>query len=117
MAVVMLLFIQIGLAEGGFDKSEYAARRARLMEKIPNGVAVILGATTPVSDNQFFQNNDFYYLTGVDIPNAVLITDGKNKESSLFLTISEKEAQGEGISLDLVRKPKIVTGIEKACQA
>ena len=35
------------------------------------------------------------------------------KESILFFTISEREAQSEGISLDLVRKPKIVTGIEK----
>ncbi len=112
MTLVLLLYIQIGPAQGGFDKSEYAERRAKLMEKIPNGVAVILGATTPVSDKQFFQNNDFYYLTGVDIPNAVLIIDGKKRESSLFFTISEREAQGEGISLDLVRKPKIVTGIE-----
>jgi hypothetical protein len=28
-----------------FDKSEYAVRRARLMEKIPDGVAILLGAT------------------------------------------------------------------------
>jgi len=35
------------------------------------------------------------------------------KESILFFTISEKEAQGEGISLDLVRNPKKVTGFER----
>ncbi len=77
LIMVSLLFIsiQIPCAEQGFDKSEYAARRAKFMEKIPDGVAVILGATTPASDIQFYQNNDFYYFCGVEIPNAVLIMD------------------------------------------
>jgi len=107
------LFMQFSLVGGVFDKSEYAARRARFMEKIPDGAAIILGATTPASDKQFYQNNDFFYFSGVEIPNAVLIMDGMRKESILFFTISEKEARGEGISLDLVRNPKEVTGIEK----
>jgi Xaa-Pro aminopeptidase len=83
------------------------------MEKIPDGAAIILGATTPTADKQFFQNNDFYYFSGVEIPNAVLIMDGLHKESVLFFSISEKEARGEGISLDLVRNPRGVTGIDK----
>ncbi len=112
---IMLVFIltQHCYAGNWFDKSEYAARRAKFMEQIPDGVAVILGATTPASDRQFFQGSDFFYFTGVEIPNAVLIMDGMRKESTLFFSISENEAQGEGISLELVRNPAVVTGIER----
>jgi Xaa-Pro aminopeptidase len=112
---IMVLFIltQHCYAGSWLDKAEYAARRAKFMEQIPDGVAVILGATTPASDRQFFQGSDFFYFTGVEIPNAVLIMDGIKKESTLFFSISESEAQGEGISLELVRNPAVVTGIER----
>ncbi len=49
---------------GPFDKAEYAARRGRLMEKIPDGAAVFLGATTPADDYEFRQGHDFLYFTG-----------------------------------------------------
>ncbi len=112
---IMLIFIltQHCYPENWFDKAEYAARRAKFMEQIPDGAAVILGATTPASDRQFFQSSDFFYFTGVEIPNAALIMDGMRKESTLFFSISENEAQGEGISLELVRNPAEVTGIER----
>ncbi|TEU05614.1 MAG: aminopeptidase P family protein [Candidatus Aminicenantes bacterium] len=111
--IFILILAQHCIAGSWFDKSEYAARRAKFMEQIPDGVAVILGATTPASDRQFFQSSDFFYFTGVEIPNAVLIMDGMSKVSTLFFSISETEAQGEGISLELVRKPTEVTGIER----
>jgi len=111
--MIAILAAQSSLAGSIFDKSEYAARRIKFMENIPDGAAIILGATTPVSDRQFYQNNDFYYFSGVDIPNAVLVIDGVHKESILFFTIGEQEAQGEGISLELVRNPREATGIKK----
>jgi len=111
--MLMSLFIHHSLSADFFNKSEYASRRAKLMEQIPDGAAIVLGAAPPTSDRQFHQNNDFFYFSGVEIANAVLIIDGLHKESILFFTISEREAQGEGISLDLVRKPKEVTGFEK----
>ncbi|MCK4556422.1 MAG: aminopeptidase P N-terminal domain-containing protein, partial [Candidatus Aminicenantes bacterium] len=111
--IFILILAQHCIAGSWFEKSEYAARRVKFMEQIPDGVAVILGATTPVSDRQFFQSSDFFYFTGVEIPNAVLIMDGMSKVSTLFFSISERDAQGEGISLELVRKPAEVTGIER----
>lgn len=111
--ILLFLFTQPLIAGSWFEKSETAERRAKFMDKIPDGVAIILGATTPVSDRQFYQNSDFFYFTGVEIPNAVLVMDGMRKESILFFSISEREAQGEGISLELVRKPEEVTGIER----
>jgi Xaa-Pro aminopeptidase len=111
--MIVILAFQSSLAGSIFDKSEYAARRIKFIEKIPDGVVIILGATTPVSDKQFYQSNDFYYFSGVDIPNAVLVIDGVNKESILFFTIGEQEAKGEGISLELVLNPRETTGIER----
>jgi Xaa-Pro aminopeptidase len=97
-----------------FDKAEYAARRAKLMEKVPDGAVVILGSTPATGYVEYFQNNDFMYFTGVEIPNAVLIVDGRSKSSQIFYTLSENAARSEGLSLDLVRNPEDVTGIERA---
>ncbi|MHB8093370.1 MAG: aminopeptidase P N-terminal domain-containing protein [Candidatus Aminicenantales bacterium] len=96
-----------------FEKSEYAARRTKLMDRIPDGIAVILGAQPITGYNPYVQNNDFMYFSGVEIPDAILVVDGVNRESTLFFTIAERTAAGEGISLDLVRNPKEVTGIER----
>ncbi len=94
-----------------FDKSEYAARRARLMEKIPDGIAVILGAQPLTSYYDYHQNNDFFYLCGVEAPNAALIIDGLRKETLLVFTATEQGLRNEGLSVDLLKDPQGVTGI------
>ena len=96
------------------DRAEHAARRAKVMAQIGEGAAVFLGATTPESDVAFRQGHDFFYLTGVAIPDAMLVIDGARKESVLFFTMSEKEADGLGIPTDLVTAPVAHTGIERA---
>lgn len=93
--------------------SEYALRRQRLMEQIGDGAAVIAGATEPVASVQFRQNNDFFYFTGVEVPGAFLVVDGAARESALFFDLSEKEARGAGIPLELVRDPVAATGVER----
>jgi Xaa-Pro aminopeptidase len=110
LAVLLMAFT---LSASFFGKSEYANRRKKLMEKIPDGVAIILGAQLRVTYNEHYQNNDFMYFTGVEIPNAILLIDGVKKESTLFFTITEQAARNEGISLELIKNPLDVTGIEK----
>jgi len=100
-----------------FDKSEYAARRQKLMDKIPDGIAIIIGAQTRIGSKAYFQNNDFIYFSGVEVPDAYLIIDGMKKESILFFTMSERAARNEGIQLNLIRNPEEVTGIEKVYPA
>jgi Xaa-Pro aminopeptidase len=112
--VLIALFMMAGSLRGSlFEKSEYAARRQRLMDSISDGVAIILGAQARGDYNEYYQNNDFMYFSGVEIPNAILVIDGIRRETVLFFTISERGARNEGISLDLVREPREVTGIEK----
>jgi len=115
VTLLMLSFVLIApvSAELLFEKSEYAVRRAKLMEKIPDGVAVIMGAQDVIGYKEFFQNNDFMYFCGVEIPNSILIIDGVRKESTLFFSISDRQAKGENISLELVHNPVEYTGVER----
>ncbi|MCP4770624.1 MAG: aminopeptidase P family protein [Planctomycetes bacterium] len=93
--------------------SEYAGRRERLMDLIGDGVAVIAGATEPMASVQFWQNNDFFYFTGVEVPGAFLVIDGVTRESALFYHLSEDEAKDRGIPLGLVHDPAAATGMEQ----
>jgi len=110
-----LFFTAVSYAAGPllFDKSEYAARRARLMERIPDGAAILLGAGPATGYGEFFQNNDMMYFAGVEIPDAALIIDGRTRTSTLFFTISDTAARNEGISLELIRNTSAITGIER----
>lgn len=92
---------------------EYAARRHQLMDKIPDGVAVIPGATPVGANYPFRQNNDFCYLTGVEVPDAFLVVNGVTRQSVLFLDLSEHQAREAGLPLQLANDPCAATGIER----
>jgi len=68
-----------------FPAEEYAARRARVMAGIGDGVAVVLGATEPPGEMPFRQNSQCFYLSGVVEPRAVLIVDGRTRRTTVFL--------------------------------
>src|SRR5215203_4491165 len=66
-------------------KEEFAARRARVFQKIGDGVVVMQGATETSAYEKFRQSNQFYYLTGVMTPRAILVMDGRAKTTTLYL--------------------------------
>src|SRR5215469_10075369 len=68
-----------------FPPEEHAARRAKVVEKIGDGVAIVLGTTEPPGEMPLRQNNQFHYLSGVVEPRAILVIDGRAKKSTLFL--------------------------------
>src|SRR5262245_14399106 len=68
-----------------FPPEEFAARRARVMAQIGDGVAILQGATERPGEQPLRQNNQFFYLTGVIEPRAILVIDGKAKRSALYL--------------------------------
>ncbi len=123
----LLIFLEAGCSSGTslteevpfifsgslIQNSEYATRRARLMDENPDGITIIPGATSPVDDYQFFQSNDFLYFSGIEAPNAWLVVDGVNRVSTLFLTLDEHDARGEGIPPELALNPEEFTGIEQ----
>jgi Xaa-Pro aminopeptidase len=68
-----------------FPPEEYAARRAKLIAQLGDGVAIVLGTPGPPGEMPFRQNSQFFYLTGVTEPRARLIVDGRAKTTTVFL--------------------------------
>jgi len=68
-----------------FPPEEYAARRARLMAQIGDGVAIVLGTPGPPGEMPFRQNSQFVYLTGIAEPRARAMVDGRTKKTTIFL--------------------------------
>jgi Xaa-Pro aminopeptidase len=68
-----------------FPAEEFAARRARVMAKIGDAVAIIQGTTERPGEQPLRQANQFFYVSGVVEPRAILLIDGKTKRSTLFL--------------------------------
>lgn len=66
----------------------YAARRRRLAEKLGGGTLVLWGAGDERGYGDvgtFRQDPDFYYLTGVELPNAVLVLRPAQGDDLLFI--------------------------------
>jgi Xaa-Pro aminopeptidase len=59
----------------GLPISDYQARRKKLMERLTDGIVVLLGAREEDFGEvgRFRQNNNFMYLTGVETPGAFVM--------------------------------------------
>ena len=68
-----------------FPPEEFAARRARIMALIGDGVAILQATTERPGEQAMRQNNQFFYLSGVADPWSILVIDGRSKQSTLLL--------------------------------
>jgi len=68
-----------------FPLEEFASRRARVLERIGDAVAILQGTTERPGEQALRQNNQFFYLTGVVEPRAIVVIDGRTRRSTLFL--------------------------------
>ena len=69
----------------GYGPEEFAARRQALARVLREGTVIMFGATGATPGLRFRQNNDFFYLTGNESPNAVLVMDVASGRSDLFM--------------------------------
>lgn len=80
------------------DFSPFIQRRGRLLEDIGQGVLVLFAATPTLRNNdvthEFRQDSDFYYLTGFDEPNAVLVLMGGEAPRSIMF-VNPKDPERE----------------------
>ena len=74
-----------GLFTEAFPAEEFAGRRERVFEAIGDGVAILQGAVEKSAELPFRQNTQFFYLTGVEVPRALLLMDGRTRRSTLFI--------------------------------
>lgn len=111
VAMVALLasrpLAQAPLFTDALPVEEFAARRAKVFEAIGDGVAVLQGAAEYPAYVRFRQNSQFFYLTGVEVPRALVLLDGRTKTTTLFVSPrNERLERSEG--------PVLVPGDEAA---
>jgi Xaa-Pro aminopeptidase len=113
-ALVVLVSTVSTFAQQPFNKNEFVARRAKLFEKIPDGLAVIFGAKSQTYPVKFRQSPDFYYLTGIEEPGAVLVLIGSNKSSFLFVPKrSEQQIRADGPGIWQTEKREETYGLTR----
>ena len=96
-----------------FSKDEFARRRAKVLANIgAKGLAVVKGNEAMPGYVSFRQGNDFFYLTGVEAPDAMLLLDGGTRQATLFLPArNELREKAEGPLLFPGELAEQLTGI------
>jgi Xaa-Pro aminopeptidase len=99
-----------------FSKEDFAARRAKVFEKIgKNAFALIQGAKGTADFNVFRQTNEFYYLCGIETPHAYLLLDGRNQKTTIYLPHRDADRErneGKLFSVEDADLIKDLTGID-----
>ncbi|MEO8199735.1 MAG: Xaa-Pro peptidase family protein [Gemmatimonadota bacterium] len=89
MALLVLLACSVAGAQlrgqdTAFAKAEFAARRSRLLQQIPDGIGIVFAGMEDPLIERFRQSPDFYYLTGIEEPGAILLLNGANGNATIF---------------------------------
>lgn len=81
----------------GLGSAFHAGRRKKLVESLraeaPTGIVIVRGLPATRDYARFQQDKTFWYLTGVESPNATLVIDVKSGAETLFLP--ERSARNE----------------------
>ena len=99
-----------------FPPEEFARRRAAVYDAIgAMGVAVVQGAPSPVGFTRFRQSNEFYYLSGIEVPHAYLLLDGESRRTILYLphrNNSRERSEGKLLSAEDAELVVKLTGVD-----
>lgn len=81
--------------------AELAERRLRLAALVPEGaLAVVRGAPSPRTSRTFRQTNEFFYVTGLEVPNAYVLVEAASGRTTIYLPRRDEELErGEGRQL------------------
>lgn len=119
--LVLLSFPSIKAQEGvplfttDFPPQEFAERRAKVFAQIgENGVAILQGAPSPAAYVRFRQSNEFYYLSGIEVPHAYLLLDGAQQTVTLYLphrNEARERSEGKLLSAEDAEMIKQLSGI------
>src|SRR5262245_54047624 len=115
--VFFILFVMCSTAGAqvlftdAFTSAEFAARRAKVFDRIGDAVVVMQGATETSSYLKFRQSNQFFYLTGIEVPRAILLMDGRTRQSTVYLP-PNRMANSEGPMLEPGREGERLSGLE-----
>jgi Xaa-Pro aminopeptidase len=118
-ALVLLSLVSVpatqipqGVFTEAFPPEEFAIRRATVMTAIGDAVAIIQGAVEKPAELAFRQSAQFYYLTGVEVPRAILVIDGRAKTSTLYIEPGGFRVRSFGASLTAGPEAAKTTGLD-----
>ncbi len=102
--------------QSDFPAEEFIERRARVMDAIgEDAIALVQGGAAAPGFLVFRQTNEFYYLTGIEVPHSYLLMDGRSRRSLLFLPRRDaRKERGEGrmLSAEDVDQAKAASGVD-----
>lgn len=101
-----------------FTPEELRARRSKLCAAMaPGAVALLQGAPGPKGSDTFYQDSDFYYLSGLETPRAYLLIDGASGRTTAFLPHRSQVEQQSPRPVACVETAELVchqTGLDAA---
>jgi Xaa-Pro aminopeptidase len=81
------------------SREELAARRARYLEEMGRGVAIVPSAPTFIRNNdvehEYRQDSDFFYLTGFDEPESVLLLTTEHAAHRTVVFVRKRDKDRE----------------------
>jgi Xaa-Pro aminopeptidase len=100
-----------------FTRQEFGARRAAIYDSIGrDAVALMQGLPSVHSSAVFRQSNEFYYVTGVVVPQALVLLDGAARRTILYLPKQDTRraaVEGDLLSSDDPAKTASITGVDE----
>jgi Xaa-Pro aminopeptidase len=104
------------LFQTNFAPDELAARRLAVLDLLgSDDLALLQGAAAPLVSECFRQSNDFFYLSGVEVPHAYLLLDGRTRATTLYLPHRDgalESSEGRRLSADDADEAVRLTGVE-----
>jgi Xaa-Pro aminopeptidase len=87
-----------------FTAEHFRGRHQKIYDSIGSNAMAVLQGAGPIAGFEIFrQTNEFFYLTGLDVPQAYLLLDGRTRRSTIYLPpLDEKLAASEGTELSVV---------------
>lgn len=106
-----------------FRPQEYAFRRSnmiRLLRESGGGMMIVPSSDGRTHGDTFRQLGDFWYYTGLEVPNSVLVLDADRDRSILFLPATDYRFENPGRPNDFPGRPLLddyqlrsIAGIEE----
>jgi len=94
LCLCVLVITSFALAIEKEPLQEYRSRRERLVQRIKGNV-LVLRAAPDQELVKYQQERNFYYLTGFDEPNAILLLDAASEPPQEFLFLPERKSAEE----------------------
>jgi len=107
----------VSLFQTDLSPEEFFNRRMMVFDTIGNNaLAILQGGCSPEYLKRFRQSDEFYYLCGVEVPNAYLLLDGKSRKTILYLpgrSVEQERSEGPILNSDDAELAQKLTGVDE----